>query len=294
MTHILNDVLSLQKIEDGALTLDCAPFDMGRMVRSTLHSFRAPCRERNLRLLVNLDDLTALIGRRAQLERPGWCWPPGLPPPKFGLLGDANRLRQVGDGDGKRSEAAGPLRLGGDWQRLERDLPRPGSVRGFLLIVALSLPLLLSLSAAPSGAVQLREIPAQPPAHASSALRPSDRAALPSALLTVLLLCVRALHRFFSFLCAAALPPRCQTRSSSASVGASCACCSSSATCSSTRSCCSWAWKQPPPLSRAQRRPRPQPVTKPGTETATETAAATAAAPGPGLSQPPPRPPPPP
>ena len=104
VTHILNDVLSLQKIEDGALSLDCAPFDIERMVRSTLYSFKAPCRERNLRLLINLDDLTAHAARRAQTAAPGgsgWAWPPALPPPKFGVMGDVHRLRQVGLRKGK-------------------------------------------------------------------------------------------------------------------------------------------------------------------------------------------------
>ena len=95
MTHILNDVLSLQKIEDGALTLDCAPFDVDRMVRSTLYSFKAPCRERKLRLKVNLDDLNAMVDGAARAACASWFWPPHLPPLCFGVLGDVHRLRQV-------------------------------------------------------------------------------------------------------------------------------------------------------------------------------------------------------
>ena len=114
MTHILNDVLSLQKIEDGALSLDCAPFDIERMVRSTLYSFKAPCRERNLRLLINLDDLTAHAARRAQTAAPGgWAWPHALPPPKFGVMGDVHRLRQVSGGRTKGQRVGERRRLDG-------------------------------------------------------------------------------------------------------------------------------------------------------------------------------------
>ena len=95
MTHILNDVLSLQKIEDGALTLDCAPFDVDRMVRSTLYSFKAPCRERKLRLKVNLDDLNAMVAVASRAACATWTWPSHLSPLHFGVLGDAHRLRQV-------------------------------------------------------------------------------------------------------------------------------------------------------------------------------------------------------
>jgi signal transduction histidine kinase len=95
VTHILNDVLSLQKIEDGALTLDCAPFDVDRMVRSTLYSFKAPCRERKLRLKVNLDDLNAMAAAAARDASASWFWPPHLSPLCFGVLGDVHRLRQV-------------------------------------------------------------------------------------------------------------------------------------------------------------------------------------------------------
>jgi len=95
VTHILNDVLSLQKIEDGALTLECAPFDVDRMVRSTLYSFKAPCRERKLRLNVNLDDLNARVAVAAQAASATWTWPSHLSPLCFGVLGDVHRLRQV-------------------------------------------------------------------------------------------------------------------------------------------------------------------------------------------------------
>ena len=95
VTHILNDVLSLQKIEDGALTLDCAPFDVDRMVRSTLYSFKAPCKERKLRLKVNLDDLNTMVTVAAQTACTTWTWPSHLSPLHFGVLGDVHRLRQV-------------------------------------------------------------------------------------------------------------------------------------------------------------------------------------------------------
>ena len=100
MTHILNDVLSLQKIEDGALTLEFTTFDLGRMVRTTLYSFKAPCMERSLRLKAQLADVQEVIWRALRQQIPSidqcaFIRTADNLPPKFGLVGDMHRLRQV-------------------------------------------------------------------------------------------------------------------------------------------------------------------------------------------------------
>src|SRR4051812_27333594 len=51
VARILNDVLSLQKIEDGALQLEMSPFSMIEMICGTLRSFQPLLAEKNLILM---------------------------------------------------------------------------------------------------------------------------------------------------------------------------------------------------------------------------------------------------
>jgi signal transduction histidine kinase len=100
VTHILNDVLSLQKIEDGALTLEFTTFDLERMLRTTLYSFKAPCTERSLRLKAQLADVQEVVWTALRQRVPAidhcmltrFC---NKQLPRFGLVGDMHRLRQV-------------------------------------------------------------------------------------------------------------------------------------------------------------------------------------------------------
>ena len=50
VTRILNDVLSFQRIEDGELKLEMAPFNVCVMVDNTLHSFQAEFRQKQLQV----------------------------------------------------------------------------------------------------------------------------------------------------------------------------------------------------------------------------------------------------
>lgn len=77
VSHILNDVLSLQKIEDNAYILSYSCFDMARMVRSTLSSFRAPCADRQLRFAIQLANIDRMA--KAKLRALG-MWGSNRPP----------------------------------------------------------------------------------------------------------------------------------------------------------------------------------------------------------------------
>ena len=48
VSHILNDVLSMQKIEDGALMLEYDTFNIESMIRGALFAFRSACVEKKL------------------------------------------------------------------------------------------------------------------------------------------------------------------------------------------------------------------------------------------------------
>ena len=50
VTRILNDVLSLQRIEDGELKMEMVPFNVCTMIENTLHSFQAEFRQKQLRV----------------------------------------------------------------------------------------------------------------------------------------------------------------------------------------------------------------------------------------------------
>jgi len=57
VARILNDVLSLQKIEDGALQLEMAPFSLIEMVCGTLRSFQPLLAEKGIVLMTELEDV---------------------------------------------------------------------------------------------------------------------------------------------------------------------------------------------------------------------------------------------
>jgi CheY-like chemotaxis protein len=96
VTHILNDVLSLQKIEDNALTLEYRVFDLEHMVRATLHSFKAPCADRQLGVRMQLTRLDmAMQAAVCATFDASLLAPPCLASVRFGVFGDTHRLRQV-------------------------------------------------------------------------------------------------------------------------------------------------------------------------------------------------------
>ena len=105
VTHILNDVLSLQKIEDAAFTLDKICFNIDRMIRSTLYSFKSTCLERSLRVSIHLANINRYVHSRLK-ELPVWQACMGSLAEKdikFGVYGDmvrrqsANNRRTVHD-----------------------------------------------------------------------------------------------------------------------------------------------------------------------------------------------------
>jgi hypothetical protein len=61
VSRILNDVLSMQKIEDGALALEYDTFSLEKMIRGALYAFRTPCLEKRLKVRVNLQCLDELV-----------------------------------------------------------------------------------------------------------------------------------------------------------------------------------------------------------------------------------------
>ena len=49
VSRILNDALSMQKIEDGALTLEYDVFSMEKMIKGSLYAFRSSCLDKRLK-----------------------------------------------------------------------------------------------------------------------------------------------------------------------------------------------------------------------------------------------------
>ena len=66
VARILNDVLSLQKIEDGALQLEMAPFNLLEMICGTLRSFQPLFTEKKLSLLTELQSLEECLATHAR------------------------------------------------------------------------------------------------------------------------------------------------------------------------------------------------------------------------------------
>jgi hypothetical protein len=63
ISRILNDVLSMQKIEDGALILNIDTFDIAKMIHGALYAFRTPCMEKRLKVRVNIQCLDEIISK---------------------------------------------------------------------------------------------------------------------------------------------------------------------------------------------------------------------------------------
>ena len=62
VSRILNDVLSLQKMEEGQFTLEMVPFSPERMVQSTVASFKAAFESRRQRVTVTIHSLDSFLG----------------------------------------------------------------------------------------------------------------------------------------------------------------------------------------------------------------------------------------
>ena len=61
MCRILNDVLSLQKIEEGAFQLEMAPFDLEQMVLHTVQSFQSALSDKNITLTGQIQSLSGYL-----------------------------------------------------------------------------------------------------------------------------------------------------------------------------------------------------------------------------------------
>jgi signal transduction histidine kinase len=94
VTHILNDVLSLQKVEDGALTLDYRVFHIETMLNAALYSFKAACTDKSIKIKISFASLDEAVQTR--LIRVGAAMgQQSAASIRFGVLGDLHRLRQV-------------------------------------------------------------------------------------------------------------------------------------------------------------------------------------------------------
>lgn len=71
VSRILNDVLSMQKIEDGALTLEYDVFSMEKMIRGSLYAFRSPCMDKRIKVKVDLASIDDLISQALPAFRIG-------------------------------------------------------------------------------------------------------------------------------------------------------------------------------------------------------------------------------
>ena len=86
VTHILNDVLSLQKIEDGALTLDFKVSTMDSMITTTLRTFGSSYQQKGIKLKTHLMSIDTVVRDRLGVPDLGR---------RVGVMGDVHRLRQV-------------------------------------------------------------------------------------------------------------------------------------------------------------------------------------------------------
>ena len=62
VSRILNDVLSLQKMEDGRFTLEMMPFSPAQLIRQTVDSFKASFQSRHQIVTVRIQSLDAYLG----------------------------------------------------------------------------------------------------------------------------------------------------------------------------------------------------------------------------------------
>jgi signal transduction histidine kinase len=86
--RILNDVLSLHKIEDGALTLQFAPFSLESMILSTMQSFQPGIHEKQIHYTAQLQTVQTFVFSDRSVEELRAL-------PQVDVIGDKYRLRQV-------------------------------------------------------------------------------------------------------------------------------------------------------------------------------------------------------
>lgn len=86
--RILNDVLSLHKIEDGALTLQYSPFSLESMILSTMQSFQPGIHDKQIHYTAQLQTVQQFIFAEASAEDLQRL-------PHVDVVGDKYRLRQV-------------------------------------------------------------------------------------------------------------------------------------------------------------------------------------------------------
>ena len=86
--RILNDVLSLHKIEDGALTLQYSPFSLESMILSTMQSFQPGIHDKQIHYTAQLQTVQQFIFTEASAEELQRL-------PHIDVVGDKYRLRQV-------------------------------------------------------------------------------------------------------------------------------------------------------------------------------------------------------
>jgi len=96
VSRILNDVLSLQKIEDGALILEYDVFSMEKMIKGSLYAFRSPCMDKKLRVKVSLTNIDELVARALPAFKIGHII---TPMPAGGNAAEHGRLGQQNDAD---------------------------------------------------------------------------------------------------------------------------------------------------------------------------------------------------
>ena len=86
--RILNDVLSLHKIEDGALTLQYSPFSLESMILSTMQSFQPGIHDKQIHYTAQLQTVQQFVFAEASAEDLQRL-------PHIDVVGDKYRLRQV-------------------------------------------------------------------------------------------------------------------------------------------------------------------------------------------------------
>ena len=77
--RILNDVLSLHKIEDGALTLQYSPFSLESMILSTMQSFQPGIHDKQIHYTAQLQTVQQFVFAMTRLRRScsgcrRWMW----------------------------------------------------------------------------------------------------------------------------------------------------------------------------------------------------------------------------
>jgi signal transduction histidine kinase len=96
VARILNDVLSLTKIEDGALELQYSPFSIHAMILSTIHSFHTAIQEKQIKCSTDLQSLQDFVYGPLMIDE-HFHNNFGIyhDRPKLDVIGDKYRLRQV-------------------------------------------------------------------------------------------------------------------------------------------------------------------------------------------------------